>query len=135
MKFVNQAGQVLPVYQQVTALSDDQLIYGDYTQALLPDQALLVSRQLIDDSLAGGYSAIAAQFQVEYYPFGEVKPWVDGTLAYAVSQQVPIWKAERWLGFVEARAATDDLRTSRWTRPPACSPSPSRCPPAPRRSR
>ena len=55
--------------------------------------ALAVSRQLIDDSQAGGYSAIATQFHVDYYPYDEVKPWVDGTLAYAASQQIPMWTA------------------------------------------
>ena len=69
-------------------------------------QALAVSRQLIDDSQAGGYSAIATQFHVDSYGFGEVGPWVDGTLAYAQSLQVPMWSTRRWLRFVEARAAT-----------------------------
>lgn len=106
MRFVNAAGQVQPVYQQSTTLSVDQLIYGDHSQNLTPAEALEVSRQLIDASQAGGYSAVGAQFQVEYYLFDEVKPWVDGTLAYAAGQQVPVWSAERWLAFVEARAAT-----------------------------
>ncbi len=69
-------------------------------------QALAVSRQLIDDSQAGGYSAIATQFHVDTYPYAEVGPWVDGTLAYAQSLQIPMWTAQRWLQFAEARAAT-----------------------------
>jgi hypothetical protein len=111
MRFVTTSGQVLPVYQQVTSLTDEQLLTGSYTEGLTTTQALAVSRQLIDDSQAGGYSAIATQFHVDYYGFGEVGPWVDGTLAYAASQQVPMWTATRWLEFVEARAATtiDDL--------------------------
>ena len=78
-------------------------------------EALAVSRGLIDDSQAGGYSAIATQFHVDFYPYDEVKPWVDGTLAYAAAQQVPIWTAKRWLEFTEARAATHDhqLRVER----------------------
>jgi hypothetical protein len=114
MKFVNAAGQVSTVYQQATPLTDEQLVFGEHSQQLSPAQALAVSRQLIDDSQAGGYSAIGAQFQVDFYPFGEVKPWVDGTLAYAASRQVPIWSARRWLAFVEARVATQ-MGVPSWT--------------------
>ena len=106
MRFVSGAGQVLPVYQQVTSLVDEQLLTGVYTEGLTTQQALAVSRQLIDDSQAGGYSAIATQFHVDYYQFGQVQPWVDGTLAYAKGLQIPMWTAERWLRFVEARAQT-----------------------------
>ena len=61
---------------------------------------------MIDDSQAGGYSAIVTQFHVDYATYGDVAPWVDGTMAYAQSLQVPMWTMERWLRFVEARAAT-----------------------------
>ena len=46
------------------------------------------------------------QFHVDYYVYAEVGPWVDGTMAYAASLQIPMWTAQRWLQFVEARAAT-----------------------------
>jgi hypothetical protein len=108
MRFVDTAGQVLPVYQQVTSLVDEQLVVPepDFSEGLTAAQAVGVSRSLINASQDGGYSAIATQFHVDYYQFGEVKPWVDGTLAYAASQQVPIWPAGRWLDYTEARAAT-----------------------------
>jgi hypothetical protein len=35
-----------------------------------------------------------------------VQPWVLGTLDYAQAQGVPLWTAERWLRYVEARAGT-----------------------------
>ena len=106
MRFVTTTGQVSPVYQQTTSLSVDQLVQGTHSEQLDPSEALAVSRQLIDASQAGGYSAIATQFQVEFYPLDEVKPWVDGTVAYAAAQQVPMWTAKRWLEFTEARAAS-----------------------------
>jgi hypothetical protein len=106
MRFVTEAGQVLPVYQQVTSIADEQLVAGLHSEGLSVADALAVSRSLIDDSQAGGYSALATQFHVDYYPLDHVKPWVDGTLAYAASQQIPMWNAERWLNFVEARAST-----------------------------
>lgn len=106
MRFVNQVGTILPVYQQVTALTDEQLITGSWAQGLSPEAALEVTREIIDNSQAGGYSAVMTQFHVDYYLWGEVRPWVDGTFAYAASLGLPMWTAERWLEFVEARAAT-----------------------------
>jgi hypothetical protein len=106
MRFVNAAGQVQPVYQQSTSLADEQLVAGLDSEGLSVAAALAVSRSLIDDSQAGGHSAIATQFHVDYYPYDEVRPWVDGTLAYAASQQIPMWPSARWLRFVQARAAT-----------------------------
>jgi hypothetical protein len=106
MRFINAAGQVLPVFQQSTSLADEQLVAGLHSEGLSIPAALAVSRAIIDDSLAGGHSAIATQFHVDYYPNHDVKPWVDGTLAYAASRQIPMWPSARWLRFVEARADT-----------------------------
>jgi hypothetical protein len=106
MRFIDAAGQVLPVFQQSTTLADEQLVAGLDSEGLSVAAALAVSRAIIDDSLAGGHSAIATQFHVDYYPNHDVKPWVDGTLAYAASQGMPMWPSARWLRFVETRAAT-----------------------------
>ncbi|MGD9905028.1 MAG: Calx-beta domain-containing protein [Vicinamibacterales bacterium] len=106
MRFIDSTGQVQPVYQQYTALTDEQLVFGSHSQGLSPGAATAVSRSLIDASQAGGYSAIATHVTAEYYPFGEVGPWVDATLAYAANLHLPMWPAGRWLRFVEARTAT-----------------------------
>jgi hypothetical protein len=106
MRFVDETGALVPVYQQVTSLIDEQLVVSSYSELLSVSAALGVSRQLIDDSQAGGYSAITTQFHTDYYTWAEVQPWAEGTLDYAVSLGVPIWTAERWLRFNEARAAT-----------------------------
>lgn len=106
MRFVTQTGQVIPVYQQVTALTDEQLITGSYAEGMTVAQAMAVSRQLIDESQAGSYAAIMTQFHVDYYLYGEVGPWADQTMAYAAGLQIPMWTSQRWLQFVEARAAT-----------------------------
>ena len=103
MRFINESGSVYPVYQQVTALTDEQLITGSYAEGLTVPQALAVSRQLIDESQAGSYAAIMTQFHVDYYQYSEVGPWVDGTMAYAQSLSIPMWTSQRWLQFVEAR--------------------------------
>lgn len=107
MRFIDASGVVHPVYQQATALVDEQLIYGLAAENLSPSAALAVSRQLIDESLSGGYSTIASHFHVDYYTFDEVKPWADGTMAYAQGLGIPMWTAEHWLRFTEARAGTE----------------------------
>ena len=132
MRFVNTSGQVLPVYQQVTALTDEQFFIGVHTQNLTTAEALTVSRGLIDDSQAGGYSAIATQFHVDYYTFGNVGPWVDGTMQYAASLQIPMWTAERWLRFNEARNQTA-ITNIAGPPAPGSSRSRPRCPLAPSR--
>jgi hypothetical protein len=108
MRFVDEGGALIPVYQQVTVLIDEAMFsaISSYAAGLTTEQALAVSRDIIDRSQAGNYSAIATQFHVDYYPFGEVQPWVHGTLDHAASLGIPIWTAERWLRFTEARAAT-----------------------------
>jgi len=106
MRFVDQAGIVIPVYQQVTSIIDEQLIVSGYSEQLSSSAALDVSRQLIDDSQAGGYSALVTQFHTDYYTWGQVQPWAEGTMDYARSLGIPIWTAERWLKYVESRAAT-----------------------------
>ena len=114
MRFVDEQGRVLPIYQQVTTLTDEQMLVGVHAEGLSPSQAVAISQQAIDASQAGGYSAIATQFHVDYYRYAEVRPWVDGTLAYAHDLGLPMWTAERWLHFVEARAATQFTGTT-WT--------------------
>jgi hypothetical protein len=106
MRFIDQTGAVVPVYQQVTSLIDEQLVISDFSEHLPTDQALAVSRQLIDDSQAGSYSAITTQFHVDYFQFGEVNPWALGTMDYARGLGIPMWTAERWLNYNTARATT-----------------------------
>jgi hypothetical protein len=104
MRFIDEAGAIVPVYQQVTSIIDEQLLVGSFSELMTQDQALAVSRQLIDGSQAGGYSAITTQFHVDYY--SEVQGWAEGTMDYANSLGIPMWTAQRWLNYTTARAAT-----------------------------
>jgi hypothetical protein len=103
MKFIRADGTVLPDYQQLTELVDEQLISGagNGVEQLTPTQALTVSQQLMDASLAGDYAALMMQAHVDY--FSVTSDWVDGTLDYATSKGIPIWNADRWLTFTETR--------------------------------
>ena len=107
MKFVDENGTIVPVYQQVTSLVDEQLVTGSESEDLSPAQALAVSRQLIDESQAGYHAAIMTQFHVDYFGYGEVLPWAEGTMDYAAGLNIPMWTAERWLEFTESRHDTE----------------------------
>ncbi len=109
MKFIRENGSLTSVYQQNTHLVDEQLIgaiaQGGFNgwEGLTGLQAIAVSRQLIDASQAGDYAALATQFHIDYYGFGDPQVWAEGTLDYANSLGVPIWSADQWLNFTEAR--------------------------------
>ena len=105
MKFVRADGRLLPIYQQLTELVDEQLIsgIGFGLEGLSGRQALHVSRQMIDASLAGDYAALMTQLHVDYYGFGDPQVWAEGTLDYARQKGVPIWNAGQWLDFTETR--------------------------------
>jgi len=125
MKFVDEQGRILRIYQQVTQLVDEHLLEGSRGWGgagwvgLSAEAAVEVSRALLRRSLDGAYSAVAAQFHVDAFAFGgstasEAARWLEGTLDYAAAQGIPIWSATEWLRFTEARhdAALDEIQ---WT--------------------
>jgi hypothetical protein len=116
MQMVDATGHLISVYQQATALVDEQLVggIGVSQENLTSAGAVAVSRQLIDAGLTGGnYAAITAQFQVDYFAYDEVEAWAIGTMAYAQSRGVPILSADDWLRFTKARASAA-LGTPAW---------------------
>ncbi len=102
MRFISAQGAVIPYYQQLTQLVDEYLFNVDGMQSLTGAQAVALSRQMIDASQAGDYAALMTQFHVDYYG-GDAEDWAEGTLGYAQSLGIPIWTAEKWLNFTEAR--------------------------------
>jgi hypothetical protein len=119
MKFIDAQGRVLNLYQQLTHLVDEHLLtvpWGGNVK-LSGESAVEVSQMLLDRSLAGGYSAITAQFHVDPFAVGgqyalDAGRWLEGTLDDAASRNVPIWSALEWLQFTEVRhdAALDEVR-------------------------
>ena len=106
MRMVREDGVILDYYQQATSLLDIQLLCQLAYEGLNNTTAMNVSRELIDNSQAGGYSAILAFFQTDCVGYGTT-PWVANTLAYAQSVGAPIWNADRFLEFIETRYASD----------------------------
>ncbi|MEW6402215.1 MAG: twin-arginine translocation signal domain-containing protein [Chloroflexota bacterium] len=113
MKFIDENGKVLNIYQQMTQLADDHLLnlHWGGSVKLPAAQAVEVSKSLLDHSVSGGYAAIGAIFHTDPFAVGESwaqqeAEWMDGTLEYAATNDIPIWSSEMWLNFVEARQGT-----------------------------
>jgi hypothetical protein len=120
MRFVDEQGRILNIYQQATQLVDEHLFEVPWgtNVGLGAAEAVEVSRTLLRQSLDGTYSAITAQFHVDPFAAGgtyasTAAEWLEGTLDYATQQGVPIWSAAEWLHFVEIRDGTT-METVRW---------------------
>jgi hypothetical protein len=119
MRFVDEVGQVLNIYQQLTQLVDEHLLkeLGGWA-GLFNEEAVEVSKLMLSRSLKGTYSAIMTQFHIDPFANGgpgavEAARWLEGTLAYAAANNIPIWPAQDWLFFTEARQAAD-FRDLNW---------------------
>jgi hypothetical protein len=120
MKFVDEQGRILDIYQQVTQLVDEYLLkmWLDYGPQLDGEAAVRVSREVLGTSIDNGYGPVVAQFHADGFDPGttyyqDALAWAAGTLAYAAERGIPIWSAEQWLAFVEARHDAA-LYDSRW---------------------
>lgn len=111
MKFVDEQGRVLDSFQQVTQLVDEHLIkmpWGGGWANLSGDAAVEVARTAIDRALRSAPAALGAQFHIDPFAAGgefaaNATRFLEGTLEYAAARGVPIWTAEKWLGWCEAR--------------------------------
>jgi hypothetical protein len=99
MKFIKENGTILPLYQQLTTLIDEQFITAN--ENLTEQEALTLTQQIIDASLNGNYAALMTQFHVDYY--STVQEWAEGTMAYAQSHNIPMWNADHWLSYTQLR--------------------------------
>ena len=113
MKFIDEDGKILDIYQQNTQLVDEHLIHmpwGIGGSNVGGKEAVKVAERLLDESIEKYPAAFAAQFHIDPYVIGgdienEARQFLEGTLAYAASKKIPIWSAEAWLLFSECRRA------------------------------
>ncbi|MCJ7567253.1 MAG: hypothetical protein MUO58_06910 [Anaerolineales bacterium] len=111
MKFVDQSGRVMEIYQQNTQLVDEHFLdmpWGNDWPKVGSKNAIKISESLMQSSLAGSFCAIATQFHVDPFFTGgywmrEARNWLQGTLDFAMKNDIPIWSAEEWLEFVNVR--------------------------------
>lgn len=116
MKFIDEHGRVLNIYQQLTQLSDEHIldwseldVYGWYGWPRLGAvEAVRVSQNMIRKSIGGDFTPITAQFHVDPFAFGgesskKARLFMEGTLDFAAKNDVPITSAEKWLFFSDLR--------------------------------
>lgn len=111
MKFVDEQGRILNIYQQTTQLVDEhffKMTWGGGWANLNGESAIAVSKDIIDGSLRGATAAVGMQSHIDPFAAGgefaaNAMTWLEGTLAYAAAKNVPIWSAERWLNFSDTR--------------------------------
>jgi hypothetical protein len=114
MKFIDEQGRIIDLYQQLTQIADEHLIpmdvpgWGGWPK-LSPQEAVEVSKYLLDRSVKNGdYCAIGGQFHVDPFQLGGDPAekggiFLEGTLDYARELGVPIWSAQEWLYFSDLR--------------------------------
>lgn len=114
MKFIDENGRLLEIYQQLTQIADEHLLPMDVPgwggwPGLSPGEAVEVAKYLFDRSINhGDYCAIGSQFHIDPFQVGgepaeKAAQFLDGTLRYAQEQGIPIWSAEEWLEFTQLR--------------------------------
>ena len=114
MRFVNERGALLSVYQQPTHLVDEHLmsVFDTGHEAGFDGAtAATVTIAQIAECLRRYPAALGLQCHVDPFLFGGEKAahvgrWLNESLDYAVAHGMPVLSAERWLAFTEARAAT-----------------------------
>jgi len=110
MRFTDAGGRILGIYQQVTQLADDYFLNFPWThyQQMGPEKGVEVAAGLIQSSLAGRFAAIACNFHCDPYDMEDrwrlpAQTWLGGTLSAARDNHTPVWTAQRWLEFTQAR--------------------------------
>ncbi len=113
MKFIDEQGRIIDIYQQLTQFADEHLIpmdvpgWGGWPQ-LTAQEAVGVSSRLLESSVNGDYCAICGQFHVDPFQLGgdpaeKGRIFLEGTLDQANRLGVPIISAQEWLDFTDLR--------------------------------
>ena len=110
MKYIDEQGRLLNIYQQDTQLVDEHLMkvpWGGGWVDLSADEAVQVAERELQRAAEVG-AAIAAQYHVDLFAFEEnyvsnAQRWMEGSLGAAADLGFPIISAESWLRFIEAR--------------------------------
>jgi hypothetical protein len=105
IRFVDETGEMIPVWQQPTQFEDD-LILGEHEISLRigTAEANALYDELLDDAIGKWHTTIAVNLHPGNYArySGD---WGRHLVAQTAARGVPIWKPERWLDFVQARAS------------------------------
>ncbi len=104
MRFADPDGCVIDVYQQATQFEDDVQMGTWRAQGLSVGEATKRSIDMLRQSMERFHEPVVMNIHPKHYTTfsGE---WARNTMAYAHGHGVPIWSADRWLAFWEAREA------------------------------
>jgi hypothetical protein len=114
MRFIDEHGRMINLYQQHTHFADEHLIPMDVPgwggwPGLSAAQAVEVVKDLLDRSVKhNDFCALGGQFHIDPFQLGgdpaeKASLFLDAALAYAAELGVPILSAEEWLDFTEKR--------------------------------
>ncbi len=111
MRFVTEAGEILPVWQQPTHLEDDVLLrvdsgykYNPISINLSTDEGVSLCTELLTSSAEHYHTPIMMNLHPPFYP-RFAGAWLDRTLEFAHAKGIPLWNAKQWMDFVAARDA------------------------------
>jgi len=123
MRFIDEQGRIINLYQQLTQFADEHLIpmdvpgWGGWPQ-LSAKEAVEVVKYLLDRSVKhNDFCALGGQFHVDPFQLGgdpaeKAAVFLDGVLAYAKELGVPIWSAQEWLAFTRLRHESSFVSTT-----------------------
>ena len=117
MRFIDEQGRLINLYQQHTHFADEHLFPMDVPgwggwPGLSAAQAAGVVKDLLDRSIQGDFAALGGQFHIDPFQMGgdpaeKSAVFLDRSMAYAAELGVPILSAREWLDFTELRHETD----------------------------
>jgi hypothetical protein len=118
MRFIDEQGRIISLFQQHTHFADEHLIpmdvpgWGGWPN-LSANEAVEVVKYLLDRSVKqNDFCALGGQFHVDPFQLGgdpaeKSSIFLNGSLAYATELGVPVWSAQEWLNFTRMRHETD----------------------------
>ncbi|WP_376793452.1 hypothetical protein [Thermoflexus sp.] len=111
MRFIDENGVIIPAFQQLTNIVDEQYM----AQPFYPDwqRDFAEIRAMLDAAIGGYYTAFVANFHVDYYSWGEIYPWAEAIMAAAQERGIPTWNADQWLDYVLNREAAR-IQDAQW---------------------
>jgi hypothetical protein len=115
MRFANDDGRILNIYQQVTQFGDESFLELPWVELPMGNgentgsaQGIDLTTRFMQSSLDGFFSAMTINYHSDPYDLEDKwqQPAIDlltGTLDAANKLGVPIWTAQRWLDFTTMR--------------------------------
>ncbi len=113
MRFADQDGRMLNIYQQVTQFGDEYILEVPWSSDVIlgAAQGVETTTNFIQSSLDGNFAAITINCHSDPFDLEDTYrlPAVQlltGTLNAAYTRGVPIWSVQRWLDFTTMRQTT-----------------------------